>query len=365
MIIDAHAHAFPDMRGPSGYPNVKAHLAAQQASLGGFWGRMASSTVDERYKPLSGEEIDFRVGAFGKYYWNKNGAECWLQRFPPIMEFPEWKPEQMIAFMDHESVDMALLQTGYMEDNFCRSFYRDCISKWPDRFIPTVTVDYDVARPAEYRLAELKKIESSVDEMGTKGVFQSFPRSRRIDHEAMDPLWEMLGRLSLPHILITGFTNKADYLRSLVEIANVADRFPDVSIVLTHLGGNILPRHSPDFTETPSELLPLLRRKNVWFEVGYVLAYESRDVWGDSYEYPYPEHSELVRRVYEEVGADRLIWQSDMPHLYRTCTYRQSLDLVRIHMDFLRAEEKSAVLGGNAAKLYRVRKQNIDRAKGV
>jgi len=85
-----------------------------------------------------------------------------------------------------------------------------------------------------------------------------------------------------------------------------------------------------------------------------VLAYENWAVWKQNYEYPYPLHTKLIKRIYDEVGAERLLLGSDMPFTYRTCTYKQCLDLVRLHFDFLNEEEKSLVLGGNAAKLFRV-----------
>lgn len=111
----------------------------------------------------------------------------------------------------------------------------------------------------------------------------------------------------------------------------------------------------PNYTDSPKELLKILKLPNVYFEVGYVLAYENWDIWKENSLYPYPLHTRVIKMVYDEVGAERLLWASDMPNLYRTCTYEQCLDLVRIHIDFLSEEEKSQVLGGNAARLFRVR----------
>ena len=96
-----------------------------------------------------------------------------------------------------------------------------------------------------------------------------------------------------------------------------------------------------------------MRLPNAYFEVGYVLAYENRNVWGRNYEYPYPLHRELIKEIYDEIGAERLLWGSDMPNIYRTCTYQQCLDLVRVHFDFMSKNERDLVLGDNAYKLFR------------
>jgi len=99
-------------------------------------------------------------------------------------------------------------------------------------------------------------------------------------------------------------------------------------------------------------LLKVLELPNAYFEVGYVLAYENWKFWKENYQYPYPLHTELIRMIYEKVGCKGFLWGSDMPNLYRTCTYQQCLDLVRLHFDFLNEEEKKSVLSGNALRVF-------------
>jgi len=354
MIIDVHGHVFPHHGSASGYKDVSTHLMIQQDFIEKVWGRMVSSTLDEKYKPYPGEDVNFRVGKYGRYYWTKHGKECWLQRFPAIMVEMEWPPEQMIAFMDIAGVAKVVLQSGYMEINYCREYFADCVKRWPDRFIGTVTIDYDIGKSEEYRQAELKKLRDSVHNDGMRGVFQGYPREQKVDDEKFEPLWAEMSNLKIPHFFWTGFMPKDQYLDSLERIVRVLKRFPDLIGIIGHLGGNIRPPSDPNYTDSPSELLSFLKLPNAYFEVGYVLAYENWDIWKDNYEYPYPLHTKVIKRVYEEVGAERLLFGSDMPNTYRTCTYQQCLDLVRLHFDFMSEEEKSLVLGGNAARILRV-----------
>ncbi|HNT88270.1 MAG TPA: tyrosine-type recombinase/integrase, partial [Candidatus Hydrogenedentes bacterium] len=45
-----------------------------------------------------------------------------------------------------------------------------------------------------------------------------------------------------------------------------------------------------------------------------------------------------------QLGADRLVWGSDMPNVERFCTYKQSLDYVRRYCPFLTEREKRQLL---------------------
>lgn len=357
MIIDAHAHAFPHHGGASGYKDVQTHLKMQQKTIVELWGRMVSNPVEEKYMILPDEDANFSVGKYGRYYWEKNGKECWLQRFPLIMTEMEWPPEHMLAYMDATGVDMAVLQAWYMEANYCRDYIADIIKQWPDRFIGTVAIDYDIEKSETHREAELEKLRDAVDNRGMKGVFQGYPREQPLDDKRFEPFLTELARLGIPHIFQTGFQPKKKYLDSLERIKRALQKSPQTIGIIGHLGGNVRPPGSPDCTETPDELLSLLGLPNVYFEVGYVLAYENWIYWGKNYEYPYPLHTELIKKVYDAVGAERLLWGSDMPNTYRTCTYTQCLDLVRLHFDFLNKEEKGLVLGGNAARLFGIREK--------
>jgi len=354
MIIDVHVHAFPHQGTSAGYQDVQTHLMIQQNKIQRFWGRMVTSTLDEKYMPAPNEDVNFRAGKYGRWLWTKHGQECWLQRYSPILVEMEWKPEQMIAFMDSIGVEKGVLQSGYMDNDFCRGFYADFVRRWPGRFIGTVTIDYDIAKSPEYRQGELRKLRDAVTEWGCRGVFQGFPREQAMDDLAFDSLWEEMSRLDIPHIFLIGFQPKKPFLESLQRLKNVLRKFDGLKAIIGHSGGNIRHPSDPNFTDTPREIMSILRLPNVYFEVGYVLAYENWDIWKEQYEYPYPLHKEMIKSIYDEVGADRLLWGSDMPNTYRTCTYQQCLDLVRLHCEFMSQEERAKVLGGNAACLFRI-----------
>ena len=135
MIIDIHTHVFPHQGGPAGYKDdPQRYLRSQRDFLHKLWGRLVTNTPDEKFIPWPGENVDFRVGKYGKWLWTKHGKECWMQRFPVLMVEAEWPPENMLAFMDAAGVDKAVLHAGYMERNYSLELLTDCMKKFPGRF---------------------------------------------------------------------------------------------------------------------------------------------------------------------------------------------------------------------------------------
>jgi predicted TIM-barrel fold metal-dependent hydrolase len=102
--------------------------------------------------------------------------------------------------------------------------------------------------------------------------------------------------------------------------------------------------------EFPEELLRVYRHEPLVLEVVFPISY------GGIWDYPYPEAQTLIADMRDQLGADRLVWGSDMPNVERFCTYRQSLDYVRRYCPFLTAREKDLILGDTCAAFYGIGK---------
>ena len=68
--------------------------------------------------------------------------------------------------------------------------------------------------------------------------------------------------------------------------------------------------------------------------------------------YPFMWAQEMLRGLYGELGPEKLLWGSDMPCAERSVTYRQSMDYVRSHAEFMSQADKSCFFGANAARLF-------------
>ena len=124
---------------------------------------------------------------------------------------------------------------------------------------------------------------------------------------------------------------------------DLAVRFPDLRIVVDHLGADLFS--------------PPGRRFDHWHEVRRLATFENvslkvsalPEATGERF--PFPAAQERVREVYERFGPDRLMWGSNYPLTTRVCTYAEAVDLIRLACDFLPPEDRAKVLGGTAAKV--------------
>jgi predicted TIM-barrel fold metal-dependent hydrolase len=356
MIIDNHVHLFPDQAGTAGYEDLATHGKELQKKVGRLWrDRMVTSHTDLKYIPEPGEDVGFSVGKYGKWQWTKHGETCWMLRGPVALENMVHSPEQVLAQMDAVCVDMAVLEGGYMEPNYERTqFVPQIIKKWPDRFIGTVSIQYDLTQSDEYLQGEILKLTEAVEEHGFKGLFSALPKGQPVDDPRCDPLWKEAARLGVPVCIDTGLNSREDYMAEIRSIESVCRRFPELNVIDGHVGGNLRNPKDPEYVDNPREFFDLFKLGNFYLEFGCVLIFERWSTWGRDYEYPYRRHEQFLRTAYENFGARNLIWGTDIPWCQRVVTYRQNWDVVRLHTEFMTDEDRALIMGDNLARIYKV-----------
>lgn len=88
-------------------------------------------------------------------------------------------------------------------------------------------------------------------------------------------------------------------------------------------------------------------KPNVFFDLSALPAYSP-----DYDEYPYAAARTYIKRAAELIGAEKIMWGTDVPGLLTSGSYRQLLNYVRLHCDFLSEAEMALVLGLNALRVY-------------
>jgi L-fuconolactonase len=140
----------------------------------------------------------------------------------------------------------------------------------------------------------------------------------------------------------------------LPTVAAVAERIPELRIVLNHTGFTQAgigrdeygrPRiDGPMPQPHEAQVLALSRHPNVSVVLSGAYGFSRL-------EYPYPDVAEVVRRTADAFGIERLMWGSDFPWIVDHPGYRACLQLIDHHLPGLSPAERAAVLGDNIRRL--------------
>ncbi|WP_338932827.1 amidohydrolase family protein [Streptomyces netropsis] len=253
---------------------------------------------------------------------------------PEALSAPEAK---LIAEMDAAGVDRAFLLAfdvrrveGFSVPN---EFVAELCARHPDRFIGFASVDAATPGAAD-------RLRHAITELGLSGL-KTAPCYLRMS--PADPRWydvyETARELGIPVLVHTGYTpaKNADgrYFSPLL-LEPVARDFPDLKIILAHLG--------TPWTGPCVELLA--RHPNLYADLSIFGSYR-----------PPATVAGALAHARERGVLDRVLWGTDFPF----ATMTESVDrMARLTEDSepwpagsapLTPEEYRAVMGGTAARL--------------
>jgi len=130
----------------------------------------------------------------------------------------------------------------------------------------------------------------------------------------------------------------------LKALDRMCEKFPDTRVVIDHLAriGMVGPIRDSDV----STLCRLARHNHVYVKVSAFYALGSKKS-------PYLDLADMLRRVYDAYGAQRLMWGSDSPFQEENGnTYAGSIELVRNRLNFLTEDDKSWMLRKTAEEVF-------------
>ena len=360
MIVDSHAHIFPPMCGRSGFPSVREHMRYVQHMLMFHHQPVRRSDDNSRYlgdnmlydgrdASMGGlAEVEFRGSTYGRFAWSSGGVHYYTQYLPPTLADLSSTPEQMIAQMDYAGVDRAVVQTGHAYGRL-NGYISDAVRSYPDRLWGLALVD-------EWRAdqpGQLRGLDRAVLQLGLHGLwFQSgnlrlYGRTESIDDPVFHGFWDRVEDLGIPVFLnlTTLEPGIEPYLKELDAFDRWAQRYPGLRVVLAH-GLPLFRFMDGGDIRIPSRAWKPLSRENVVVEL--LLPIFQGSIW----EYPFEEARPIVREYYERLGPEKLAWGSDIPNVERHCTYRQSLDYLRLDCDFISKDDMAQISGGNIGRLF-------------
>jgi predicted TIM-barrel fold metal-dependent hydrolase len=142
----------------------------------------------------------------------------------------------------------------------------------------------------------------------------------------------------------------------LKELDTVLERFPGLHVQLNHAGC-----FDPLGPDGHVAIQLAARHTNLYLSTA-ILGY----CFDDGHEYPFPKQLARLRKLYEGVGADRLMFATDWPWCEHVRKYVQDVEAVRRHYDFMTKEEKEKFLGLNAIRyLGRHAKKRASKSASV
>ena len=262
------------------------------------------------------------------------------ERYPmvPGRERPfehDGNAETLIALMDEAGVQTALLvQTPWLgEDN---RYLVDSMRRFPGRFAALGWLEDPLAPDAPARLRRQRGDDRF---HGVRLHLTETRLNEGVLAGAADPLFAEARRLGVP----VQFLNRVP---THPTILGVAERFPDLTIVVDHLGHPLV-EEAPDFASS-APFFALAQHRDVYVKV-------SNHVISSSAEYPWADLHDYQRRMIEAFGPSRLMWGSNWPMQPESPTDQQRLDAVRAELPAfleLTAAEQALLLGGTARSLW-------------
>ena len=223
--------------------------------------------------------------------------------YPPAPLFgkrSDWSQERpctvdtLIAAMDGAGVDKAAVVHSSTTYGFDNSYVVDACNRFPDRLVAVGSVDVLAPDARE-------TIEAWVDKglaglrVFTGGSTKEFDASE-LDDPRSYPAWALLGELGLTMCIQTGPVG-------LGAVTALARRFPNVPIILDHLG-------RPDVTDGA----PYAAAQGLWdiAPVENIHLKLTPRIMGDSIKGAATAET-LFPRIVETFGARRLAWGSNFP----------------------------------------------------
>jgi predicted TIM-barrel fold metal-dependent hydrolase len=353
FIFDSHAHIIPPIAGISGYSSVEEHLAVCQRSMHEHLAQPTRRVIDNRIvekrlwnpedpSPAGRLETRFHVGSHGRFVWEQEDVEVYIQYLPPYAERMEIPPAMMKAMMDYAGVQAAVLQCGNVYgklNGYYRQFMQD--NPWAKG------VFYPLARIDEKK-ATTQAVMDELDALCSDGLLKGLWFAGDADQftSAYDAFWYKVREMDLPVFIL--FYPDKNWVHTFRDMGRWVMKHGDVKGVLAQ-AFPLSARVQDDFLEIPDYTKGVIKDSSLTIEVVYPIGR------GTVEEYPFHTSLEAVRLLYETFGARKLVWGSDMPMVERYCTYAQSLQYLLKSEIGISESDMELIVGKNLKAIFEKR----------
>ncbi|HOP74483.1 MAG TPA: amidohydrolase family protein [Bacillota bacterium] len=266
-----------------------------------------------------------------------------IQFMPPFSKETAFPVELILEWMDCAGVSQAVLVQNPLIGTVNQEI-AEAIERYPHRFIGSIQVDpmdpgavETIKKYAVNPKHNILKFEIS-DGWGWSGIHSGL----KLDGDYFKPIWELASEMKLPVILDAGRPNNAGY--QLDAIDRITTEYSDVLWILEHLGG--MNQENLHLKDKWQRMIEFGKKTNVYLGMAAIGA-------GLREDYPCYQALGLLNESVKKVGADKILWGSDIPGTLKNYTYQQMIEMVSVHATFLSEKEKDLILGENALRILK------------
>jgi predicted TIM-barrel fold metal-dependent hydrolase len=304
VIIDAHVHIFPRIRG-----------------------RIFDGPV------------------IGREYGRVTVGETSVQVLPPLNPRVVHTASMLLAAMDLVGVDRAVLLQGPFY-GYCNSYVGDAVSHSDDRLVGAIAMDPWKGGRRKFAQALLEaptacafKLEFS-ERTGLAGLHPD----AMLSDDAVAWLWGELESRNLVLVIDLGHVGGLGYQTE--QLRTLAVSHPALRIVVAHLGQpNPSVVRGGEERRVWLEQVSLGNLDNIWFDTASLPNYFT-------HEHSYRGLDQCLQWAIDSIGPEKIMWGSDMPATLPNATYQQLYEVVAERLEFLDSNSKRSVFGGTALKVF-------------
>jgi predicted TIM-barrel fold metal-dependent hydrolase len=284
--------------------------------------------VGARWEPAT-EEKPVRIVDPHVHVWKNDPRYPW----PTEVKDPPKEDalsETLLRLMEANGVEKTVL-VHYIAYRWDCRYAGDVLKAHPGRFMGVCRVNPEADSAAD----DLSRWVSTYGYHGVRLSPAADARGDWInDRPRMDRLLNRAAELRVPLCVLCGTAR-------LPDVTRVVERHRDhLDVCIDHMADCPI-----DQPAELAKLVALARFPRVFVKISHLWSLSRQ-------KYPYRDTHDLVKRVYDAFGPQRLMWGTDWPLIEKYCGYARALALYRDEIAFFTPEDRRWILGGTALKLW-------------
>jgi predicted TIM-barrel fold metal-dependent hydrolase len=241
---------------------------------------------------------------------------------PAHRQITSFSADDLLKEMDEAGVDAAVIHPPGWDPN-SNELAVEAARQHPDRL--SILGNFPLDRPESRGLVDGWKQQPGM--LGLRFSFQGPDQQNWATDGTMDWLWPAVARAGIPVALMA-----ADYLPA---VGQIAERHPDVRLIVDHLGRTRGAKDEAGFSNLP-ELLALGKHPNVAIKATGAPSYSSAP-------YPYSNIHGYLHQIYDAFGPERMFWGTDITRM--PCSWQQCVTLFTEELTWLSEHDKELIMG--------------------